>query len=334
MLLSPMQARTVFAHALEHRYAILAVNADSPAAINDCLEAARSVNAPIIIETSLWALNSHSFGMGDPWLGMKRFLTHLELQANDPRYAGIPVFYHTDHIKGPQALPLLNDAVRGLELNMGNTSFKLSPSSVSLDSSELSEAQNIAAILELCHTAKTSNRPVTLEMETGVDEGITPLEVTERLIAPIEREFPGTIHLWAAGVGTQHGFSATGFPEFSSDAIDEQRNFVKHLTGRDIGLALHGSSGLPDADLQSAVAAGVIKVNWSSESLLLRSHLARDYYERFGAQLERTHPKFKETAMDNGLQQFVSNGYVPKVATKIALLGGAKQASEAMKTLA
>jgi fructose-bisphosphate aldolase, class II len=328
MLLNPLQARTVLQHAKTNQYAILAVNADSPAAINDCLEAAKSVNAPIMVETSLWQLTSHSFGMGDPWLGMKRFLTQLELLANDARFVGIPVFYHTDHIKGAQALPLLNDAVHGLEISMGGSSFKLSPTSISLDSSELSETENINAILELCRTAQTSNRPITLEMEAGVDDGVTPLEVAERLIAPVEREFPGAIQLWAPGVGTIHGFSETGFPAFSSDAIQAHCDFVKNLIGREIGLALHGSSGLPDADLERAVKAGVVKVNWSSDSLHLRSHMARDYYAQFGAQLEQTHPKFKNTAMDNGLQQFISSSYVPKVAARISLLGGANRASE------
>ncbi len=333
MLLNPLQARTVLAHAKTNRYAILAVNADCPAAINDCLEAARSVNAPIMIETSLWQLTSHSFGMGDPWLGMKRFMTQLELLANDLRYADIPVFYHTDHIKGAQALPLLNDAVRGLDVQMGGVGFKLSPTSISLDSSELSETENINAILELCRTAKASNRAITLEMEAGVDDGVTPLEVAERLIAPVEREFPGAIQLWAPGVGTIHGFSETGFPAFSSDAIAAHCDFVKNLIGREIGLALHGSSGLPDADLERAVQAGVVKVNWSSDSLHLRSHLARDYYSEFGTQLEPGHPKFKNTAMDNGLQQFVSSAYVPKVAARIRLLGGANRAGELMNAL-
>jgi fructose-bisphosphate aldolase, class II len=333
MLLNPFQARTVLQHAKANQYAILAVNADSPAAINDCLEAAKSVNAPIMVETSLWQLTSHSFGMGDPWLGMKRFMTQLEIMTNDVRYADIPVFYHTDHIKGAQALPLLNDAVRGLEMNMGGSSFKLSPSSISLDSSELSEIENINAILELCRTAKASNRSITLEMEAGVDDGVTPLEVAERLIAPVEREFPGAIQLWAPGVGTIHGFSETGFPAFSSDAIQAHCDFVKNLTGREIGLALHGSSGLPDADLECAVQAGVVKVNWSSDSLHLRSHLAQDYYSEFGTQLEPGHAKFKSTAMDNGLQQFVSSSYVPKVAARIALLGGSNRATELMDAL-
>ena len=41
MLLDPLQSRAQFAHALGRRYAILAVNADSHAAVTDVLEAAR-----------------------------------------------------------------------------------------------------------------------------------------------------------------------------------------------------------------------------------------------------------------------------------------------------
>ena len=70
MLLTPSQTRSLFTHALAEHYAILAVNADSPAAVVDALEAARACQSPIIIETSLWQLTGHSFGVGDPFLGM------------------------------------------------------------------------------------------------------------------------------------------------------------------------------------------------------------------------------------------------------------------------
>jgi fructose-bisphosphate aldolase, class II len=47
-MLDPIQARAQFADALARDSAILAVNADGPAALTDCLEAARRAQAPII----------------------------------------------------------------------------------------------------------------------------------------------------------------------------------------------------------------------------------------------------------------------------------------------
>jgi fructose/tagatose bisphosphate aldolase len=331
MLLNPLQARAVFTHALEYHYAILAVNADSPAAVNDCLEAARQADAPIIIETSLWQLTGHSFGMGDAWLGMKRFMTQLEVMAQSERYAKIPVFYHTDHIKGAVALPLLRDAVRGLEVTMGGIVAHLSPTTISLDSSELSEAENIGAILELCTAALESGRSITLEMEAGVDDGLTPLEVAERLLGGVESKAPGQVYLWAPGVGTQHGLGDQG--GFDASTVAQHQQFASSLTGRPIGIALHGSSGLSEHGLREAVAAGVAKVNWSSESLLLRSKTALEFYQTHTAQLEKTHKDWKNTAMDNGLQRFVSEVYVQKVVERITLLGGAGHASELTRVL-
>ena len=76
-----------------------------------------------------------------------------------------------------------------------------------------------------------------------------------------------------------------------------------------------------NADSPAAVEAGVAKVNWSSESLLIGSHAARDYYREHGAQLEKAHPEFKNTAMDNGLQSYISGIYQPRVAERIHTLG-------------
>jgi fructose-bisphosphate aldolase, class II len=255
MLLDALQARTVLTHALQHQYAILAVNADSPAAINDCLEAARQANAPVIIETSLWQLMGHSFGAGDAWLGMKRFIAQLEIMTQSQRFAKIPVLYHTDHIKGPTALPLLQDAIRGLEVTMGGASVQLSPTMISLDSSELSEAENIGAIFELCAVAALSNRPVTLEMEAGVDDGLTPLDAASRLLGGVESKAPGYVFLWAPGVGTRHGLGDQS--AFDPKTVAQHQQLATELTGRPIGIALHGSSGLPEDALREGVAACV-----------------------------------------------------------------------------
>ena len=319
MLLDPLQSRTLLRCALEQQFAILAVNADSPAAITDCLEAARECEAPIIIETSLWQLTGRSFGAGDPLMGMARYLAELTVLANSDRYRDVPVIYHTDHIKGPETLRLLTAGIRGLPF--GDSPTLLRASTISLDSSEMTESQNIEHLAALCHTAKEVGVAVTLEMEAGVDAGVTEIEVADRLLSAIESRHPGNLYLWAPGVGTQHGLSDKGYP-FSAEAVAKHQRRASEICGRPIGIALHGSSGLTESALTDGVAAGVSKVNWSSESLLIRSEAAQEFYSTHTAELVKTHHSWKATAMDDGVQKFVSRRYIPKLIERIGVLNG------------
>lgn len=328
MLLDALQARALFAHALEHRYAVLAINADSPACMTDCLEAARECDAPVIIETSLWQLNGRSFGAGDPVLGLARYLADLGVLAAGERYRDVPVIFHTDHIKGADTLRILAAAIRGQQYG----GALLRASTISLDSSELSEADNIGHIVRLCEFANEAGAPLTLEMEAGVDAGVTEIEVADRLLGAVERLHPGRIFLWAPGVGTQHGLSDKGYP-FSAGAVRDHQRRASELCGHPVGIALHGSSGLAENDLRDGVAAGVVKVNWSSESLLLRSQSAREFYATHAAALDKGHPRWKATAMDNGVQTHVAAHYVPKVVSRMTLLGGAGRGRAFVATL-
>lgn len=327
MLLSPAQARSLFQDALARKYAILAVNADSPAALSDCVEAARLSGSPIIVETSLWQLKGHSFGMGDPLLGLARYLADMNVLANSEKYAAVPVIFHTDHIKGPDTRRILHGAIDGLPATFSGTSVRLRASTLSLDSSELTAEENIELACELCLRGEALGEKVTLEMESGVDDGLTEPAVTEQLLSAVEKRCPGHLALWAPGVGTRHGLAEGGYPTFSAAHVQAQADLASKLLGRPTGIALHGSSGLPDESLQAAVQAGVIKVNWSSESLLIRSHAARRYYAENGQKLEPKNAEFKVTAMDNGLQQFIARDYVEKVRQRLATLGSAGKAN-------
>jgi fructose/tagatose bisphosphate aldolase len=320
MLLSPEQTRALYQHAATTRYAVLAVNADSPAAIVDCLIAARECDAPIIIETSLWQLTGHSFGAGDALLGIDRYLAELHTLASSDRFRDVPVVYHTDHIKGPATVGILTHAMRKRA------------SSISLDSSAMSAEENIETMIRLCEIAAQEGLPLTLEMEAGVDDGVTPLEETRSLFGEVERQMPGRLALWAPGVGTKHGLG-NDLGGFSPDAIRAHRELASELAGRPIGIALHGSSGLTEEQLAAGVAAGVAKVNWSSESLLIRSEAAAAFFDQNRERLGKSHPDFKATAMDNGLQQSISAIYVPKVKARIESLNGKGQASDFRKTL-
>ena len=320
MLLSPEQTRSLYQHAATARYAVLAVNADSPASIMDCLIAAKECDAPIIIETSLWQLTGHSFGAGDPLLGMDRYLAELHTLASSERFRDVPIVYHTDHIKGPATVSILTHAMRKRA------------SSISLDSSTMSAAENIETMIRLCEIAAAEGLPLTLEMEAGVDDGVTPIDETRTLFGEVERQMPGRLALWAPGVGTKHGLG-NDLGGFSPDAIRAHRELASELAGRPIGIALHGSSGLTEEQLAAGVAAGVAKVNWSSESLLIRSEAAAAFFDQNRERLGKSHPDFKATAMDNGLQQSISAVYVPKVKARIESLAGCGKASDFLKTL-
>jgi len=104
------------------------------------------------------------------------------------------------------------------------------------------------------------------------------------------------------------------------EAVAKHQQRASAICGRPIGIALHGSSGLPESALREGVAAGVAKVNWSSESLLIRRRAAQDFYATHTAELEKSHNDWKATAMDNGVQSFVSTRYVPKLVERIRVL--------------
>jgi fructose-bisphosphate aldolase class II len=335
MLLDPLQSRALFSHALAHRYAILAVNADSHAAVTDCLEAARQCDAPLIIETSLWQLEGHAFGAGDAVLGLARYLANLVVLAQHERYRDVPVVFHTDHIKGPPTRSILGAALRGVPVQWSDGAGRWRASTVSLDASELTDEENVTLLVELAAEARAAGLAATFEMESAVDEGPTPVEVTRRLVGAVEAREPGVVWLWAPGLGTVHGLAQDGYPEFRVERIGAHVAALRALTGRDIGLALHGSSGLGEEHLAAAARSGVVKVNWSSESLLLRSRAAQAY---FAAQSEvlasPKHPQWKAAAMDHGLQRHIAAAYVPKVAARIRVLGGVGQGRAFLTTLA
>jgi fructose-bisphosphate aldolase class II len=333
MLLNPLQARELLLHALRNKYAILAVNADSPAAIGDCLESARLCKAPIIIETSLWQLQGASFGRGDAVLGLARYLADLSVLASSDRFAEIPVIFHTDHIKGPDLKPVLSAAIRGVALNLTRGEGALTASTLSVDASELSPEANIEILTWLAQCAQSANVPATFEMEDAVDDDYTSLETANRLVGSVESKAPGAVCLWAPALGTHHGLTQGG-RAFDPDLARQHVENLKRLTGREIGLALHGTSGLNEVSLISGVQAGVVKINWSSELLHLRANAGLEYFRKKVAAAEPDQGDWKNTVMDNGLQSFIGEVTIPVITNRIHLLGGEGRARDFVKEIA
>ena len=333
MLLTPLQTRKLISYCIDEHFALLAVNMDSASGIHDCIRAAKEMDSPIIIETSIWQLEGISFGAGDPLRGIALYIAHINLLANSEEFRDTPVVYHIDHIRGPDTEDILTGAVKGIPIKVGDETLLLGPSSISLDASGLSVNENVELMCSLIETSKKCHRPVTLEMEAGIDSGYTTPEEVEALVMGVEKKHPGYIALFAPGLGSRHGYSQEGYPDFQPENVARNTALLEKLTGRKIGVVLHGSSGLSKDQIKKAVSQGLTKMNWSTDSLILRSSAMREYYQTHREELVPRHPDFKPTASDNGVGQYVSVRFLPTVKKLIKLLKSDGKASAFMANL-
>ncbi|GLV99410.1 ketose-bisphosphate aldolase [Streptomyces lavendulae] len=159
--------------------------------------------------------------------------------------AGVPVGLHLDHVKSPDLLRRAVDAGFG---------------SVMYDAAHLPYAENLEATRSAADWAHANGLWIEAELgEVGGKDGAAPLDPH----APGARTDPDEARRFVADSGVDALAVAIG----SSHAMTSRTAALDHaLLARlaktvDVPLVLHGSSGLPDAELAAAVAGGIRKVN-------------------------------------------------------------------------
>jgi fructose-bisphosphate aldolase class II len=175
------------------------------------------------------------------------------------RRAAVPVAVHLDHAESPE---LVHEAV------------KLGFSSVMFDASNLAYEANVAATAEVvahCHA-----RAVWVEAELGEVGGKDGAHAPGARTDPEEAaSFVAAtqVDALAVAVGTSHAM-------LTQDArLDFE--LIRQLGLRvPIPLVLHGSSGVPDADLTRAVAVGITKVNIATRLSKAFTAAVRIYLEQ------------------------------------------------------
>ena len=110
------------------------------------------------------------------------------------------------------------------------------------------------------------------------------------------------IHCLAVSIGNVHGRYATN-PSLDWERLAAIRQRV------DVPLALHGASGLPDADVRRAMELGVAKVNVNTE---VRA--------RYVDELERCLPDIRDGLRLLDLQERITAAVADVVAAKLELL--------------
>ncbi|MCM2580082.1 class II fructose-bisphosphate aldolase [Streptomyces meridianus] len=194
------------------------------------VRAAESTGLPVVLQVSENAVKYHG-GSATPLLSAALALA---------RTAGVPVGVHLDHVRDRA---LLSEGVTA------------GVSSAMFDASGLAYASNVRTTAEAVRWAH--GRGVWLEAELGEIGG------KDGAHAPGARTDPAEAARFVADTGVDALAVAVG----TSHAMTERTARLDHeLIGRlreavPVPLVLHGSSGVPDAELRLAVRAGMVKIN-------------------------------------------------------------------------
>lgn len=249
-----MLARTLnLLHAARHAdlpYGVLAFNVIGLEHAEAIVHGAETERAPVILQVSQNAIR-YRLGRLEPLVAACRILAETAI---------VPVALHLDHATTRELCE------RAAQAGM---------SSVMFDASAGDEEENVdrtRAIVTWGHGAW-----VAIEGELGVvggKEGV--VTSTEGLTDPgaAARYVAGTgVDLLAIAVGTEHGMAR-------QTRLDLERIQAIRATVA-VPLVLHGSSGVPDADLAAAIRSGITKVNMATQlnaayTGAIRSYLASD----------------------------------------------------------
>ncbi len=214
-------------------FAIPAFNIYNMETVMGIIAAAEECNAPIILQCY-----SRLFDSDEGY-----YATGLALMAAEK--AKVPVAFHLDHGAGDL------EVMRAIRY--GATGVMIDASTHPLDENivatkkivELAGYNNIQVEGEIGHIGSAAAEE-NLTASTTVDEAVTYANATG-------------VRALAIMVGTAHGHYKQA-PKLDIDRIAEI-----HAAIPEVSLVLHGGSGVPDDQIQAAVAAGIRKINFGTD---------------------------------------------------------------------
>ena len=217
--------------AFRDRYGVAAINVVNDLTMEAVLAAAVEQRSPVIVQTSVKTVRTVGL---DLLFAMWRELT-----------AGIevPVSLHLDHCPDRAVL---------------SACLRKGWNSVLFDASRLPVEENQRQTVEVVAEARSYGAAVEGEIEaiTGVEDDIGSDEEAQRQSLPVALEFIRTtgIDVFAPAIGNAHGVY------HAEPHLDAQR--VSDIVAAEpIPIALHGGTGMTDAQFTDLIARGCAKVN-------------------------------------------------------------------------
>lgn len=238
--------KDVLDRAFKERYGVAAFNIVNDLTLEAVLAAAVELRAPVIVQTSVKTVKSIG---RDVLYGMWRSMT-----------AGIevPVTLHLDHCPEREVI---------------SACLEGGWNSVLFDASSLPVEENQRQTKEVVAEARRYGAHVEGEIEgiKGVEDGVGSDEESTRQSLDVALTFirETGIDCFAPAIGNAHGMYA------SAPTLDAQR-VTDIVEAEPIPIALHGGSGMTDAQFADLIARGCAKVNISTalKRTYMQSNLA------------------------------------------------------------
>ncbi|SEA31736.1 class II fructose-bisphosphate aldolase [Selenomonas ruminantium] len=231
------------------QYAVGAFNVENMEMIMAVLAAAEEKSSPVIMQTTPGTVK---------YAGFDYYYANVAAAA---KRSHIPVAMHLDH---------------GNSFDMAMQAYRAGYTSIMIDGSKLPLQENIhltKSVVEVCHPGSV---PVEGElgrvggkeddMDGGEDNIYTiPAEAVEFVTQT-------KVDSLAVGIGTAHGVYK-GTPKVNIQRLQEINSVV------DIPLVLHGTSGVPDNQVQDCIKNGICKVNYATDLRIAFTKGVKSYME-------------------------------------------------------
>lgn len=219
-------------HAEAGKYAVGAFNCNNMEIVQAIVEAAEAEKAPVIIQASQGAIK---------YAGLDYIMALARTAADS---VSVPVAMHLDH---------------GTDFDQVMRCIRYGFTSVMIDGSKYPLEENIAITNKVLEVARAVG--VTVEGELGKIGGTEDdVHVDDRdatFTDPQEAKYfveKTGVDLLAIAIGTAHG-QYKGEPKLDFPRLEKIKALVN------IPIVLHGSSGVPDESIRTAIELGVRKIN-------------------------------------------------------------------------
>lgn len=232
--------------AFSERYGVAAINVVNDLTLEAVLAAAVEQRSPVIIQTSVKTVRA--IGVNVLFAMWREMTTGIE----------VPVSLHLDHCPDREFI---------------STCLREGWNSVLFDGSRLPVEENLRQTVDVVAEARSHGAHVEGEIEaiTGVEDDIGSDEEAKRQSLPVALDFirKTGIDVFAPAIGNAHGVYR------SEPRLDAQR--VSDIVAAEpIPIALHGGTGMTDAQFADLIKRGCAKVNISTALKIayMRSNLA------------------------------------------------------------